>query len=100
MSRHSRQRQRMRAVRELRKLYGDAAEYVHDEIVEPMQRGRELAAKGLPIEVTLVNVVATTGGFEVECCGCGRKARSPVDPGSRVGLCPACARDASRSRSS
>lgn len=58
--------------------------------VVPQLKAEELRAEGHKVEVAFVSTAPDAVGFDVECAGCGRKARLPFDPGPKVGLCPNC----------
>lgn len=94
----ARQRRRMRSVKALRSLFGDAAEHVVDNLLEPRVIADELRAEGHDVDVALANTKATTGGYKITCIYCGRTARLLEDPGQRVALCPACMRRGQRNR--
>lgn len=55
----------------------------------------QLRAEEIGVESAIVRLNNPDApGFDVTCGGCGMSAKSPVDPGDNVPICPRCARKA------
>jgi len=70
----------------------DLARHIVDNQIDPQLRAARAREKGLDVETVFVDLTAGAPGWEVECLECGRKARLPFDPGTKVAMCPVCVR--------
>jgi hypothetical protein len=83
--------------RNARRRHGEITEaeviqHVLENQIEPQRIADELREEGHDVEVGWVNTGKRAKGFTVSCHGCGRTAKSLIDPGTRKGLCPDCVR--------
>lgn len=79
----------------LRRLAGgdeDLVQRMMERQIEPQVRADALRDEGMDVSVAMVNTDPGADGFLVQCVGCGREARLPFDPGSKVVMCPQCQR--------
>jgi hypothetical protein len=68
------------------------AQHVVENQIMPQLAAEEMREQGLDVEIGFVNTNPNAQGFTVTCYGCQKTAKLPFDPGTKVGLCPACAR--------
>lgn len=61
-------------------------------LIERQLAAERLRARGVHVDLGVVNTSLNAEGYEVECVDCGRVAKLPFDPGDKVGLCPSCVR--------
>lgn len=70
----------------------DLAGHVYDKQIVPQMQAAAFRARGIDVGTAFVSTAADAEGFEVECSGCGRKAKVPVDPKGQPMTCPDCVR--------
>lgn len=68
----------------------DLARHIVERQIEPQIAARKLHEQGIDVGVEFVSTHPDAEGFTVTCHGCGRTAKLPFDPGTKVGLCPDC----------
>lgn len=68
------------------------AQELIEKQVKPQRAAAALRKEGLDVDVAFVNTAPDAKGFVVKCSECGRTARMPTDPGTKVGVCPSCVR--------
>jgi hypothetical protein len=68
----------------------DLTQHVLEKQVEPQLAAQRARALGIPVDIGFVNTAEDATGWTVTCEGCGRTAKLAFDPGTKVGLCPAC----------
>ena len=96
MTGRSARQRRAATIRRIQMLAGvdrSLAEHLVDRQVEPQRLAHALREQGRDVDVALVNVSASTSGFQVTCVGCGTTGRLPFElPAGKVLMCPDCQR--------